>query len=402
MNLVESFRSGLQAILANRMRSALTMLGIMIGVAAVIVLVAFGQGASNSVTASIQSLGTNLITVFPGGSLGPQEPGGQATKDLTVDDVMALNDTVAAPNIAAAAPVARAAVTCTNGGASHGSSMTGTWPSYFEISNSPVASGSYFTNDDAVNARRVTVIGKTVATELFGDEDPLGQQVLCNGTPFTVLGILESKGGSGFGDADDTMIAPLLTVENHLVGYGGLQQISVQAASAETQDLAQQEINSILDARHGVDSDTRDYQIFNQASLLTTANTALGVFTALLGAVAAISLLVGGIGITNIMLVSVTERTREIGIRKAIGASRRVIMLQFLIEATVLSILGATAGLIIAFAATSFEVVGIKPSIVPMSVVAAYLISVAIGLFFGSWPARRAASLRPIEALRHE
>ena len=401
MNIVESFRSGLQAILANRMRSALTMLGIMIGVAAVIVLVAFGQGASNSVTSSIQSLGTNLLTVFPGGSFQPGQDRG-ATQDLTVEDTIALNDSAAAPNIAAAAPLVRSSVTCTNGGASHSTSMSGTWPSYFEISNSPVSQGSYFTNDDAVNGRRVTVIGKTVVTDLFGETDPLGKQVICNGTPFTVVGILESKGGSGFGDADDTMIAPLLTVENHLTGYGSLQQIAVQAKSAETQDLAQAEVNAILDARHSVDADTRDYQIFNQASLLSTANTALGVFTALLGAVAAISLLVGGIGITNIMLVSVTERTREIGIRKAIGASRRVILMQFLIEATVLSVLGATAGLIIAFAVTRFQMVGIQPSIVPTSVVAAYVISVAIGLFFGSWPARRAASLRPIEALRHE
>ena len=401
MNLVESFRSGLQAILANRMRSALTMLGIMIGVAAVIVLVAFGQGASNSVTSSIQSLGTNLLTVFPGGSFQPgQDPG--ATQDLTVEDTIALNDSSAAPNIAGAAPLVRSSVTCTNGGASHSTSMSGTWPSYFEISNSPVAQGSYFTNDDAASGRRVAVIGKTVVTDLFGETDPLGKQVICNGTPFTVVGILQSKGGSGFGDADDTMIAPLLTVENHLTGYGSLQQIAVQAKSAETQDLAQAEVNAILDSRHGVDAATRDYQIFNQASLLNTANTALGVFTALLGAVAAISLLVGGIGITNIMLVSVTERTREIGIRKAIGASRRVILMQFLIEATVLSVLGATVGLVIAFAVTRFPIVGIQPSIVPTSVVAAYVISIAIGLFFGSWPARRAASLRPIEALRHE
>ena len=402
MNLTESFRSGLQAILANRMRSALTMLGIMIGVAAVIVLVAFGQGASNSVTASIQSLGTNLLTVFPGASQGREADGAPAIRDLTVEDARALNDPEAAPDIAAAAPVKRAQVTCVNGGSSHSTSMLGTWPSYFEISNSTVGQGAYFTNDDELGARRVAVIGTTVAEELYGDADPLGQQMRCNGTPFTIVGLLEEKGGSGFGDADDTIIAPLSAVENHLTGYGSLAQISVQAVSSETQDYAQEQINTILDARHGTDSTNRDFQIFNQASLLDTANQALGIFTALLGAVAAISLLVGGIGITNIMLVSVTERTREIGIRKAIGASRRVILLQFLIEATVLSILGATVGLILAFAVTQIEVAGIKPTIVPASVVAAYVISVAIGLFFGSWPAKRAASLRPIEALRHE
>ena len=402
MNIVESFRSGLQAILANRLRSALTMLGIMIGVAAVIVLVAFGQGASNSVTGSIQSLGSNLLTVFPGSASGPGDEGPGAIRDLTVDDAIALNDDVAAPDIAAAAPVKRAAVTCTNGGSSHSTSVLGTWPSYFSISNSTVGQGAYFTNDDELAARRVAVIGLTVAEELFGDTDPLGKQMLCNGTPFTILGILAEKGGSGFGDADDTIIAPISAVENHLAGYGGLAQISVQAASADSTDLAQDQVNTILDSRHGTDETDRDFQIFNQASLLDTINQALGIFTALLGTVAAISLLVGGIGITNIMLVSVTERTREIGIRKAIGASRRVIMLQFLIEATVLSILGATAGLILAFGVSRIEIAGIQPAIVPASVLAAYVISVAIGLFFGSWPARRAASLRPIEALRHE
>ncbi len=401
MNLVESFRSGAQAILANRMRSILTTLGIMIGVAAVIVLVAFGQGASNSITGSIQGLGTNLLTVFPSAP-DPNEPGGGGRQDLTVEDAIALNDDGAAPDIAAAAPVKRAQVTCVNGSSSHSSAMTGTWPSYFEISNSSVAAGSYFTNDDELSARRVVVIGTTVADELFGADDPLGKQITCNGTPFTVLGVLGAKGGSGFGDADDVMIAPISAVENHLSGYGGLAQISVQAANSETQDQAQEQVNRILDERHGTDATTRDFQIFNQASLLDTANQALSIFTALLGAVAAISLLVGGIGITNIMLVSVTERTREIGIRKAIGASRRVILLQFLIEATVLSVIGATVGLILAFLVTRVEVAGIQPAIVPASVLAAYVISVAIGLFFGSWPAKRAASLRPIEALRHE
>ena len=401
MNVVESLRSAIDAILANRLRSALTMLGIMIGVAAVIVLVAFGQGASNSITGSIQSLGTNLLTVTSVSSVG-RDGGSVVVRDLTVDDARALNDVVAAPDIAAAAPVRRAQVACTFGGSSHPTAVNGTWPAYFEISNSPVSDGTYFTNDDQLAGRRVIVIGKTVATALFGDADPLGQQISCSGTPFTVIGILAPKGGSGFGDADDTALAPLSAVQNHLTGYGPVSFISVQAMSPQTQSLAQSQVTDIIDLRHGTDEQTRDIQIFNQANLLTIVNTALGIFTTLLGAVAAISLLVGGIGITNIMLVSVTERTREIGIRKAIGASRRVILLQFLLEATVLSVLGASAGLALAFLATRIEVVGIRPTIVPSSVILAYLVSIAIGLFFGSWPARRAASLRPIEALRHE
>lgn len=402
MILLESFRSGWQAIMANRLRSSLTILGIMIGVAAVITLVAFGQGASNSISASIQSLGTNLLTVFPS---DPNRDGvivNPAPRDLSIDDAKALSDAARAPDIAAVAPVKTTSVDCTHGERSYRTTINGTWPSYYAINNAELAQGTYFQNADVLDARRVVSLGSTVADELFGDVDPMGAQVVCNGVPFTVTGILATKGSTGPFNNDDVMLAPLTAVENSLVGYGPLNTISVQGVSPERIDAAQAQLIEIMDQQHGTNEQTRDYDIFNQANLLDTINQALGIFTALLGAVAAISLLVGGIGITNIMLVSVTERTREIGIRKAIGASRRFILLQFLLEATVLSLIGAAAGLVLAFGASFIEIADIRPSIVPSSVVAAFVISVAIGLFFGSFPANRAASLRPIEALRHE
>ncbi len=402
MILLESFRSGWQAIMANRLRSSLTILGIMIGVAAVITLVAFGQGASNSISASIQSLGTNLLTVFPS---DPNRDGvivNPAPRDLSIDDAKALSDAARAPDIAAVAPVKTTSVDCTHGERSYRTTINGTWPSYYAINNAELAQGTYFQNADVLDARRVVSLGSTVADELFGDVDPMGAQVVCNGVPFTVTGILATKGSTGPFNNDDVMLAPLTAVENSLVGYGPLNTISVQGVSPERIDAAQAQLIAIMDQQHGTNEQTRDYDIFNQANLLDTINQALGIFTALLGAVAAISLLVGGIGITNIMLVSVTERTREIGIRKAIGASRRFILLQFLLEATVLSLIGAAAGLVLAFGASFIEIADIRPSIVPSSVVAAFVISVAIGLFFGSFPANRAASLRPIEALRHE
>lgn len=401
MIVIEALRSGWQAIVANRLRSILTTLGIMIGVAAVIILVAFGQGASNSVTASIQSLGSNLLTITPSNPNRGGEIVNPSVQDLTVDDAAALNDPIAAPDIAGAAPEKRAVVTCTFGDLSHSTQIVGTWPSYFEITNSPVAQGAYFTNADELAARRIAVIGSTVSEQLFPDSDPVGERIVCNGAPFTVVGVQAEKGAS-FTNPDDVVVAPLSAVENSITGFGELSYISVQAISPEATDAAEAQAIAVLDTQHGTREGTRDFEVFNQTSLLETANTALGVFTALLGAVGAISLLVGGIGITNIMLVSVTERTREIGIRKAIGASRRFILLQFLLEATVLSVFGATAGLVIALLVAQIEVAGISPSVVPVSVVGAYAISVAIGLFFGSYPAKRAASLRPIEALRHE
>ena len=420
----EVLRFALRGLAANKLRSGLTTLGILIGVGAVILLVAVGNGSSQQVQKNIERLGTNTLTVMPsttgggrGGGFvarllgGGARQGGQQTgpraqaKDLTVEDARALADPAAAPSVKSVSPVVTAQATnATYLGSSHAiQQFVGTYPAYFEASNDAVERGTYFTNDDVLNGRKVVVIGQTVDQDLFGDVDPLGKQITVNGVNFTVVGVLKTKGSSGFQDADDVAIAPLPAVQESLTGYGPLDQIVVQAKSPKAVDAAQSEVTDVLDQRHDVGvGNSADFQILNQASLQSAISSSSKTFTVLLGAVAAISLLVGGIGITNIMLVTVTERTREIGIRKAIGAPRGAILGQFLAEATVLSLLGGLLGVAAGVAGSQFKVVGVQPVIVPSSIVLALGVSVAIGLFFGSYPANRAAKLRPIEALRHE
>ncbi|MGI8334711.1 ABC transporter permease [Actinomadura scrupuli] len=297
-------------------------------------------------------------------------------------------------------------MTTTYSGTSHAiGQFIGTYASYFEASDRLVATGTAFTQDDVASGRKVVVIGSTVATELFGTVTPVGRQVNVGGVLFTVSGVLKESGASssGFQDADDVAIAPLSAVRQSITGYGGLDQILVSATGSTTVDAAQSEVTAILDQRHGISgSAAADFQILNSASLQSTVADSSRTFTVLLGAVAAISLLVGGIGITNIMLVTVTERTREIGIRKAIGAPKGAILGQFIAEATVLSLVGGVLGVAIGLAGGLFRIAGIQPVIVPSSVALALGVSVAIGLFFGGYPAGRAARLRPIEALRHQ
>ena len=399
MSFFEVVRFSLRGLSANKLRSALTMLGILIGVAAVILLVAVGNGSAKAISDRIEALGTNTITVMSTGR------GGSSSTSLTRDMADALIDPELAPDVRTVSPVvSSSSATMTYEGSDHAvATFVGTTPAWFTASSTPVGRGAGFTADDVDQGRRVVVIGQTVAEELFPGTDPIDKQVTVGGALFTIVGVLEQKSSSGFNDANDTAVAPLTAVQQVLTGYGALTSIIVEADDPDDVDAVQGQVATILNQKLDVSSSTSTpYRIQNASSLLETQTETADTFTTLLGAVAAISLLVGGIGITNIMLVTVTERTREIGIRKALGAPRRVILTQFLIEATLLSVLGGGLGVAAALIGSQFEIVGVQPVIVPSSIGLAVGVSVAIGLFFGGLPAARAARLRPIDALRYE
>jgi putative ABC transport system permease protein len=421
----ESLTFALRGINANKLRSALTTLGILIGVAAVIILVAVGTGSSKAVQASISKLGSNTLTVTSTSSTGGRGGGGFAglgggaatsstvstgTKTranaLTVADAQSLTDKTTAPDVLGVAPVVSAqSVVATYKGASHTvTTFTGTTSAYLLIDDDQVSLGTTFTDTDYTAHRRVALLGVTVAKDLAGGDGKsiVGQTVEFNGASFKVVGLLVAKGSLGPQDQDDRVIAPMTAVQDTLSGYGSLSSISVKATSAATTTTAQTEVETILDGRHHVTSTDRDYSVFSASSILSAATSSSSTFTVLLAAVAAISLLVGGIGVMNIMLVTVTERTREIGIRKAIGAGKLDIVGQFLLEAVMLSLLGGLVGVAVGLIGSQFKIVGVQPVVAPYSVFLAFAVAVITGLFFGLYPANRAASLRPIDALRYD
>ena len=408
MRLGQAIIEALESLSANKMRSGLTIIGIVIGVAAVIAIISIGRGAENTITGSIQGIGTNLIFVFRGGSEDVRNP-----KPLTLGDASAIGDPFQAPSVAGVAPMLSGNVKVTAGGESTNTQIEGVTPEYSDVRNLVVTEGEFLNQEHLLGQASVVLLGTDVADNLFGRTSGLvGDTVRIEGQPFRVIGMLESKGGSGFSNEDDRVIVPLTTAQTRLLHRSTRDRVDAiiaSASSAEAVPIASEEISQILRARHRTAIGADDFTVFTQQDFLDTAQTITGVLTIFLGGIAAISLLVGGIGIMNIMLVSVTERTREIGLRKALGARRTDILIQFLTESSLLSMIGGMVGIGLG-AAISF-VVGeiaanadtpLNPSIGLDTVLLATLFSTAVGLFFGLYPANRAASLEPVEALRYE
>jgi putative ABC transport system permease protein len=415
MNIFEALRVAFAGLLANRLRSSLTMLGILIGVAAVILLVAVGNGASVQINNQIQALGANVIFVYPSNARGAGgvSQGFGTSQTLTMADVDAINSRQQDPDIVAAIPIAQSGGQITYANQNYLAPTTGTTVDFPQVRDYQIAEGSFFTQDDVTSQHRVVVLGSTVVTNLFGTTDPVGQTIKINRQSFRVIGVFAAKGGTGLGSQDNVVVAPITAVWAYLSGGRGknISQIVASASSSSTVTQAETELTTILLQRHQIsDPAQADFQLQSQQDILNQANSIATALTLVLGAIAGISLVVGGIGIMNIMLVTVTERTREIGIRKAIGARWRDVLTQFLIEAMVLSGLGGALGIALgtALAAEAPHIPAIASSSFPPPVVSvpsvllAFGVSVGIGLFFGIYPANRAARLHPIEALRHE
>ena len=405
MDLKGIVRVATRALLRNKLRSALTILGIIIGVGAVICTVAIGEGASRQVQEQISNLGDNLLSISAGSAnRGGVQMGSAATKTLTVEDARAIKEQI--PLVKLVSPSVGTAGQVISGNQNWFTQIRGVSPEYLTIRRWPVAEGSVFSDRDVDAAANVCLLGQTVVENLFGDEDPVGKTVRIGNLPFAVIGVLSSKGQSAFGqDEDDTIVMPYTTVQRKLAGIDWLQGILCSAVSPDAIAPAQVQIAGLLRQRHRLRASEDDDFIIRSANALAETQAQSGrVMTMLLASIASVSLLVGGIGIMNIMLVSVTERTREIGLRIAVGASDQDVQLQFLSEALVLSLAGGAAGVLLG-------VIGSKglsnmlrwPTSIPIeSIAVAVVFSAAVGVFFGYYPARKAANLDPIEALRFE
>ncbi|MFQ5616326.1 MAG: ABC transporter permease [Anaerolineales bacterium] len=409
MTILQAFLEALESLAGNKLRSGLTILGIVIGVGAVIAMLAIGQGAEASITGSIQGIGTNLLFVFRGGDESVRNP-----EPLTLGDADAIAEPFAAPSVSRVAPVRQGNGEVAFGGESATTTIVGTTPNYEILRNYAVTEGEFINEGHLLGRASVVLLGPDVAETLFGRTEAIvGETIRIEGQPFRVIGILKAKGGGGFGPSeDDQVIVPLTTAQTRLLRRSQRDRVDVilvQAASADEVPQAQDEVAQILRTRHRTDVGVDDFSIMTQQEFLETFSIITGVLTVFLGGIAAISLLVGGIGIMNIMLVSVTERTREIGLRKALGARKSDILIQFLTESSVLSLIGGIIGIglgwLLSYIVGQIAIANeteFVPTIGLDAVLLATIFSAAVGLFFGIYPANRAANLEPVEALRHE
>ena len=407
MLLEDLFQETYFAITANKARSRLTMLGIVIGIGSVIAMVSIGQGAQSSIESSIQSIGSNLLMVTPGQARsfggGPSAGRGSA-QTLTLDDVAAIKSSISL--ISGIAPEISRRYQVAAKGTNTNTQVIGTEPQYTQVRNVAVDQGTFITTQNVNGLSKVAVIGPTTRDDLFGvGGNAIGQTIRINKVDFKIVGITKSKGGTGFGNQDDMIFVPISTAKSYLSGDNYVTTISIQAKDQASLTAVQNEVTNLLLARHKISNPAlADFSILNQADIVATASSVTGTFTILLAAIAGISLLVGGIGIMNMMLTTVTERTREIGLRKAIGAKRADISLQFLTESVALTFIGGLIGVGLGWLASQAvtKFAGVATTIAPSSVFLAFGVSAAIGIIFGYYPARRAAKLNPIEALRYE
>ncbi len=407
MDINELIAEALNTLRVNKLRTFLAILGIVIGIGSVIALVSLGQGSQASISNQIESLGANLLTISPGSQRGGFVQGGAGSATtLTVEDAQAISTSPTVTDVANVSPEYTRRAQVTASGKNTNTEIIGATTVYETVHKVSIATGQFLTDGDNARQTKVAILGPTVVTDLFGDgANPIGQSIRIQGQSFRVIGVTVSKGGSGLGNQDDVIYVPLSTAQKVLFGATSLSDISVEAKSAAVMTAAENEIGYLLLDRHKIANPTNaDFSIFSQNDILNTASSVTGTFTALLSGIAAISLIVGGIGIMNIMLVTVTERTREIGLRKALGAKKRDIISQFLIEAIILTFAGGVIGMLVGvlISVVISKLISIPFAVSTGSVALAIGVSGAIGIIFGWYPAKKASDLQPIEALRYE